>query len=74
MIVDQTGNPVVGKTVTATFAGPAQQTPVTAKEDAATLGPGRYEIAVAALNAGSWKVTIAIGNEASGTYSLDVSR
>ena len=74
VIVDQTGNPVVGKTVTANFAGPAQQTPITAKEDAATLGPGRYEIAVAALDAGSWKVTIAIGNEASGTYSLDVSR
>jgi len=37
-------------------------------------GPGRYKVAIDALDAGSWKVTIAVGSEASGVYGLDVSR
>jgi copper transport protein len=74
VVVGATGDPVTGKPLRATFAGPSAQPPIDATEDAATLGPGRYRMAVAALEAGAWKVTISIGNEASVTYSLDVSR
>ena len=74
VVIDaQTGNPVTGKTMRATFSGPGTQPPLEAKEDPTTLGPGRYQIAVAALEAGAWQITIAVG-DASGTYRLDVSR
>ena len=72
--IGQDGNPVTGKPLRATFAGPAPQPPLDATEDALTLGPGRYKFAIAALDAGTWKVTVAIGNEGTGAYSLDVSR
>jgi hypothetical protein len=68
------GNPVTGKPVRATFSGPGQQAPIDGKEDPATLGPGRYEFAIAALEAGKWQITISVGTEGQGTYSLDVSR
>ncbi|MEK6207511.1 MAG: copper resistance protein CopC [Chloroflexota bacterium] len=74
VVIGADGNPVIGKQVRATFAGPSSQTPLDATEDAATLGPGRYKFAIAALDPGAWKVTIAIGTEGTGTYSLDVSR
>ena len=74
IVVDAKGDPATGKAVTVTFEGPSAQTPLTAKEDAASLGPGRYKIELAALDAGTWKLTIKIGNEGSGTYSLDVAR
>jgi hypothetical protein len=74
VLIGQDGNPVTGKPLRATFAGPAPQPPVDATEDAATLGPGRYKFAIAGLDAGTWKVTVAIGNEGTGAYSLDVSR
>ena len=74
VVIGQDGSPVTGKAIRATFSGPSAQAPVDAVEDAATLGPGRYKIAIAALDAGAWKVTIGIGNEVSGTYSLEVSR
>jgi copper transport protein len=74
VVIGSDGNPVTGKAIRATFNGPSTQAPIDATEDAATLGPGRYKIAVAGVEAGSWKVTIGIGNEVSGTYSLDVSR
>jgi hypothetical protein len=74
VLVDAKGDPVTGKVVTASFAGPSAQPPVTAKEDAATLGPGRYKIEVAGLDAGTWKVTIAIGSEGAGVYTLEVAR
>jgi len=74
LIDGRTGNPVTGKSLHATFSGPAQQAPIDGKEDPTTLGPGRYEFAIAALDAGKWQITIAVGNEAQGTYSLDVSR
>jgi copper transport protein len=74
VVVGADGNPVVGKQVRATFAGPSSQAPLDATEDVATLGPGRYRFDVAALDAGAWKVTIAIGSEGTGTYSLEVSR
>jgi len=45
-----------------------------ATEDPATLGPGRYKLAIAGLDPGTWKITIAIGNEGAGAYSLEVSR
>ena len=74
VLVDQNGNPVTGKPLRGTFSGPGQQAPIDAKEDAATLGPGRYQIAVPSLDAGKWTVTIGIGTDASGAYSFDVSR
>jgi copper transport protein len=74
LVVGADGNPVVGKQVRATFAGPASQSPIDATEDAATLGPGRYKFAIAGLDAGTWKVTLAVGNEGTGAYSLVVSR
>jgi uncharacterized membrane protein len=74
VLIGQDGNPVSGKQVRATFSGPSSQAPIDATEDAATLGPGRYKFAIAALDAGSWKVAIAVGNEGTGTYSLEVSR
>jgi copper transport protein len=74
VLIDAKGEPVSGKTVTATFSGPSTQAPLTAKEDSAKLGPGRYQIDLAGLEAGTWKVTIAVGSEGSGVYSLEVAR
>jgi Copper resistance protein D/YtkA-like len=74
VVIGPDGNPVVGKQVRATFAGPSAQPPLEASEDAATLGPGRYKFDVAALDPGNWKITIAIGDEGTGAYSLEVSR
>jgi hypothetical protein len=65
---------VSGKTLTATFSGPGAQAPLTAKTDPATLGPGRYRIDVPALDAGTWKITLAIGGEGSGVYQLEVAK
>ena len=74
LVGGQDGNPVTGKQLRASFAGPSTQAPIDATEDAATLGPGRYKFAIAGLDAGTWKITIAIGNEGTGAYNLDVSR
>ena len=74
VLIGQDGNPVTGKQLRATFSGPTSQPPIDATEDAATLGPGRYKFAIAGLDAGTWKVAIAIGNEGAGAYSLVVSR
>jgi uncharacterized membrane protein len=74
VLIGADGNPVSGKQVRATFAGPSSQAPIDATEDAATLGPGRYKLAIAGLDPGTWKVTLAVGNEGTGTYSLVVSR
>ncbi|MDQ2915334.1 MAG: copper resistance protein CopC/CopD [Chloroflexota bacterium] len=74
VVIGADGNPVSGKQLRAALSGPSTQAPIDATEDAATLGPGRYKFAIAGLDAGTWKVTIAIGNEGTGTYSLDVSR
>ena len=73
-VSDQDGNPVTGKQLRATFSGPSPQATIGATEDAATLGPGRYKFAIAGLDAGTWKVAIAVGNEGTGAYSLEVSR
>ena len=74
VLVGRDGNPVTGKQVTATFSGPSTQAPIAGIEDAATLGPGRYKFAITALDAGKWNITISVGNEGTGAYSLDVSR
>jgi hypothetical protein len=74
VLIGANGNPVIGKQVHATFAGPSSQAPIDATEDAATLGPGRYKFAISGLDPGTWKITIAIGSEGAGTYSLVVSR
>ena len=74
VLIGKDGNPVTGKQVSATFSGPGSQARITATEDAATLGPGRYKFPIAALDAGKWSITVAVGNEGSGPYSLDVSR
>jgi copper transport protein len=74
VLIGQDGNPVTGKHLRATFSGPATQAPIDATEDAATLGPGRYKFAIAGLDAGAWKVAVAVGTEGTGAYSLEVSR
>jgi copper transport protein len=74
VLIGKDGNPVTGKQVSATFSGPSTQAPINAIEDAATLGPGRYKFPIAALDAGKWSITITVGSEGSGPYSLDVSR
>ena len=74
VVVGADGNPVVGKKLHATFSGPSSQAPLDAVEDPATFGPGRYKFDVAGLDPGTWKVTLAIGNEGTGAYSLVVSR
>jgi copper transport protein len=74
VLIGKDGNPVTGKQLSATFSGPGNQAPINAIEDAAALGPGRYKFPIAALDAGKWSITVAVGNEGSGPYSLDVSR
>ena len=74
VLIGKDGNPVTGKQLTATFSGPGTQAPINAIEDAATLGPGRYKFPITALDAGKWNITIAVGTEGAGPYSLEVSR
>ena len=74
VLVNAQGDPVSGKTVRASFVGPGSPLNTIAAEDVAKLGPGRYAIAVQALDAGTWKITLAVGNEGSGVYALDVGR
>ena len=74
VLIGKDGNPITGKKLSATFSGPNSQPAIDAIEDAATLGPGRYKFPIAALDAGKWSITITVGNEGSGPYSLDVSR
>jgi copper transport protein len=74
VLVDAKGDPVQGSGITASFSGPASQPPIQAKEDAATLGPGRYRVEIPSLDAGSWKVTLAVSGTGSGTYTLEVTR
>jgi copper transport protein len=74
VLIGKDGNPVIGKELAATFSGPSTQSPIDAIEDAATLGPGRYKFPIAGLDAGKWSITIAVGTEGAGPYSLDVSR
>ena len=74
VLIDAQGDPVSGKTLTATFSGPSTQHPVTANEDRATLGPGRYKLDLTGLQAGPWKITIRIASEGGGVYELEVAR
>jgi copper transport protein len=74
VLIDAKGDPVSGKPLRAVFTGPGTQSPIDGKEDPSTLGPGRYRIDIASLDAGSWKVTLSVGSEGSGTYTLDVAR
>jgi len=67
VVVDGRGDPVRGKTLTVTFAGPGSET-IAAPE----TGAGRYEAAVPALAAGRWTATISIADEASGAYEFEV--
>ena len=74
VVVDSKGDPVTGKKVRATFAGPATQAPLDAVENTAELGPGRYRFTLPGLEAGAWKVTVGVEGAGSGLYELDVSR
>jgi hypothetical protein len=74
VVVDAKGDPVTGKRLRATFAGPGTQAPIDGVENAAELGPGRYRFSVPGLEAGTWKITIGLGTEGSGVFDLDVSR
>lgn len=69
VVVDTAGDPVPGKQLAVTFTGPA-----TERQGATETGPGRYEVKVAALAAGAWTATIAIGDEARGAYEFEVAR
>ena len=75
VLVDSKGDPVQGKKVSATFDGPGAQSPIAATEDPTQSGPGRYKVEVPALAAGgTWKVTLSVGSEGSGVYTLDVAK
>jgi len=74
VLVNAQGDPVSGKAVSASFAGPGSRLDVLAVEDPAKLGPGRYQLAVTALDAGTWKITLAVGAEGTGVYTLDVGK
>lgn len=74
VLVNAQGDPVSGKAVSASFAGPGSRLDVLAVEDPAKLGPGRYQLAVPALDAGTWKITLAVGAEGTGVYTLDVGK
>lgn len=74
VLVNAQGDPVSGKTVRASFAGPGAALDTLAAEDPAKLGPGRYQIAVPALDAGTWKITLAVGTDGTGVYTLDIGR
>jgi hypothetical protein len=74
VLIDAKGDPVQGKPLRATFSGPGTQAPIDGQEDPATIGPGRYRFDIAGLDAGQWKMTLSVGNEGSGTYTLDVAR
>jgi copper transport protein len=74
VLVNAQGDPVLGQSVRASFAGPGSPLEFLATEDAAKLGPGRYQIVVPALDAGTWKITLAVGAAGSGVYTLDVGR
>lgn len=71
--VDAQGDPVAGQKIQATFSGPATHAPIDAVENAAS-GAGRYSIAVPALEAGTWKITLAVGGAGSGVYTLEVAK
>jgi FixH protein len=74
VVVDAKGDPVVGRKLRATFSGPGTAAPLDAVENVAELGPGRYRFSMPGLDAGSWKVTIAVDDASGGVYELVVSR
>ncbi|MGH2379468.1 MAG: FixH family protein, partial [Candidatus Limnocylindria bacterium] len=70
VVVDSAGEPVPGQALAVTFTGPG-----TEQVEATETATGRYEAAVAALDAGEWTATITIGdNEGSGAYEFEVVR
>ena len=72
VIVDQKGDPVSGKAVAGALAGDTRAPP--AGPIAATPeSPGRYTIAVAALEPGPWRLTISIGSEGRADYAFTVA-
>ena len=74
VVVDAKGDPVTGKKVHATFAGPATAPSLDAVENTAELGPGRYRFTVPGLEAGTWNITISVSDAGSGVYDLEVTR
>jgi hypothetical protein len=74
VVVDAKGDPVIGKKLRATFSGPGTVAPLDAVENVAELGPGRSRFTVPGLEAGTWKITIAVDGAGSGVYELVVSR
>jgi len=74
VVVDQNGDPMTGASVRATFSGPGTQAPLDGVEDVAELGPGRYRFTLPGLDAGSWKITLGVGDAGGGVYELEVSR
>lgn len=71
VVVDGTGEPVTGKDIQVTFAGPGD---TLVKSIDTESSPGRFEIPVEALDAGTWTATILIASEASGSYEFEVAR
>lgn len=69
VVVDRSGDPALGKLVTATFRQAAAFN-VVARE----ISTGRYEARVDALEAGPVTTTIAIGAEATAEYVFEVAR
>ncbi|HEX9268664.1 MAG TPA: copper resistance protein CopC [Candidatus Limnocylindria bacterium] len=74
VVVDAKGDPASSQQIIGTLAAGSGQTgapgPIAAKE----IGPGRYELRIAALGRGKWSMTIAIGGpENSARYEFEVS-
>jgi copper transport protein len=70
VVVDQTGAPSSGKQVRLSFEGPATVTPADAREES----PGRYAVTIPSLEAGSWRMTVALGTDGSALYGFEVAR
>ncbi|HUQ16658.1 MAG TPA: copper resistance protein CopC [Candidatus Saccharimonadales bacterium] len=73
VVVDQKGDPVSGKTVSGTVVG-ERKGPAPAPIAASQVSVGRYSITVDALEAGPWRLTIAIGSEGQADYQFTVAQ
>ena len=77
VLVDTKGDPVPGKKPRATLQGPSGGSSGqsgAAAVDGVESTAGRYTFTIAALEAGAWQATVAIGPEAQAVYGFDVAR
>ena len=72
VVVDRSGDPVSGKTVTGALVG-ERKGPPRFPLTASPASVGRYTLAVDALYAGPWRLTIDIGGEGQASYEFTVT-